>query len=124
MSSGGPLQLFPPPEIAEFPLRFQSACACHFVIQISGFEMGEIDVAFEGSGSDEEDDLPALKETSTPVTKPGETPRGGGILIQLSSKQLAKPTAFGALTAATETAIDDHQTAALIDARFLLPYHR
>ncbi|MDQ6873374.1 MAG: site-specific DNA-methyltransferase [Gemmatimonadota bacterium] len=34
--------------------------------------MGEIDVAFEGSGSDEEDDLPALNETSTPVTKPGD----------------------------------------------------
>ena len=34
--------------------------------------MGEIDVAFEASGSDEEDDLPALNETSTPVTKPGK----------------------------------------------------
>jgi hypothetical protein len=76
MSSGGPLQLFPPPEIAEFPLRFQSACACHFVIQISGFEMGEIDVAFEGSGSDEEDDLPALKETSTPrISRSPASPR-------------------------------------------------
>jgi hypothetical protein len=41
-------------------------------LRISGFEMGEIDVAFEASGSDEEDDLPALNETSTPVTKPGE----------------------------------------------------
>ena len=41
-------------------------------LRISGFEMGEIDVAFEGSGSDEEDDLPALNETSTPVTKPGD----------------------------------------------------
>src|ERR1700730_17793744 len=28
---GSPLQLFPPPEIAEFPLRFQSACVRHFV---------------------------------------------------------------------------------------------
>jgi hypothetical protein len=37
-------------------------------------------------------------------------------LLQLSSKQLANPTAFGALTAATETAIDDNRTAALIDA--------
>jgi hypothetical protein len=26
---GSPLQLFPPPEIAEFPLRFQSACAAN-----------------------------------------------------------------------------------------------
>src|ERR1700738_438820 len=41
-------------------------------LRISGFEMGEIDVAFEGSGSDEEDDLPALNATSTPVTKPGD----------------------------------------------------
>ena len=41
-------------------------------LRISGFEMGEIDVAFEGSGSDEEDDLPALNKTSTPVTKPGD----------------------------------------------------
>jgi len=31
-------------------------------------------------------------------------------------KQLTKAPAFGALTAATETAIDDRQTAALIDA--------
>jgi hypothetical protein len=34
--------------------------------------MGEIDVAFGGSGGDEEDGLPALNETSTPVTKPGD----------------------------------------------------
>jgi hypothetical protein len=27
--SGGPLQPFPPPEIAELPLRFQSACAAN-----------------------------------------------------------------------------------------------
>jgi hypothetical protein len=30
-SSTGPRQLFPPPEIAEFPLRLQSACASHLV---------------------------------------------------------------------------------------------
>ena len=41
-------------------------------LRISGFEMGEIDVAFEASGSDEEDDLPALNESSTPVTKMGD----------------------------------------------------
>jgi DNA modification methylase len=41
-------------------------------LRIAGFEMGEIDAAFEGSGGDEEDDLPALNETSTPVTKPGD----------------------------------------------------
>ena len=33
----------------------------------------------------------------------------------MTRQQLAKPV-FGALTAATETAIDDHQTAALIGA--------
>jgi len=37
-------------------------------LRISGFEMGEIDIAFAGSGNDEEDNLPALNETSTPVT--------------------------------------------------------
>ena len=41
-------------------------------LRISGFEMGEIDVAFEGCGNDEEDDLPALNGTSTPVTQPGD----------------------------------------------------
>jgi hypothetical protein len=35
---------------------------------------------------------------------------------RIHMKQLAKPTAFGSLTAATETAIDDQQTAALIGA--------
>jgi hypothetical protein len=40
-------------------------------LRISGFEMGEIDAAFQDSGSDEEDDLSALNETST-VTKPGD----------------------------------------------------
>jgi hypothetical protein len=34
--------------------------------------MGEIDVAFEGSGNDEEEFLPALNETSTPVTQLGD----------------------------------------------------
>jgi DNA modification methylase len=34
--------------------------------------MGEIDVAFEGSGSDEEDDLLALNDTSSPGMKPGD----------------------------------------------------
>src|SRR5207245_9471251 len=41
-------------------------------LRISGFEMGEIDVAFEGSGNDEEDNLPALNETSTPVMQLGD----------------------------------------------------
>jgi hypothetical protein len=41
-------------------------------LRICGFEMGEIDGAFEGAGNDEEDDLPALNETSTPVTQLGD----------------------------------------------------
>ena len=41
-------------------------------LRISGFEMGEIDAAFEGDRVDEEDDLPALNETSPPVTNPGD----------------------------------------------------
>src|SRR5260370_15145283 len=40
-------------------------------LRISGFEMGEIDVAL-GSGNDEEDKLPAVNETSTPVTPPAD----------------------------------------------------
>src|SRR5713226_5216752 len=49
-------------------------------LRISGFEMGEIDVAFEGSGNDEGDNLPALNETSTPVIaamKPSMARRSG-----------------------------------------------
>jgi hypothetical protein len=34
--------------------------------------MGEIDFVFEGPGNDEEDHLPALNETSTPATQPGD----------------------------------------------------
>jgi DNA methylase/ParB-like nuclease family protein len=41
-------------------------------LRISGFEMGEIDVAVDGSGNDEEDNLPALNETSMPVTQQGD----------------------------------------------------
>src|ERR1700737_1847002 len=41
-------------------------------LRISGFEMGEIDVAVEGSGNDEEDILPVPDETSTPVTQLGD----------------------------------------------------
>lgn len=38
-------------------------------LQLSGFEMGEIDVAFARCAGDEEDDLPPLDEIATPVTK-------------------------------------------------------
>ena len=41
-------------------------------LRISGFEMGEIDVAVEGLRNDEEDNLPALDETSTPMTQLGD----------------------------------------------------
>jgi len=41
-------------------------------LRISGFEMGEIDVAVESSGNDEEDDLPVIDDTSTPVTQLGD----------------------------------------------------
>jgi DNA modification methylase len=40
-------------------------------LRISGFEMGEIDAAFGGAASDEEDALPAPNETA-PATKPGD----------------------------------------------------
>jgi DNA modification methylase len=40
-------------------------------LSISGFAMGEIDVALSPSG-EEEDTLPALNETEPPVTKPGD----------------------------------------------------
>ena len=39
-------------------------------LQITGFEMGEIDVALDGAGVDEEDELPA--EPSSPVTQVGD----------------------------------------------------
>ena len=41
-------------------------------LRISGFEMGEIDGVVEGPSSDEEDDLPALDETSIPMTQLGD----------------------------------------------------
>jgi DNA modification methylase len=41
-------------------------------LQISGFEMGEIDVAFARGAGDEEDDLQALDENATPVAKLGD----------------------------------------------------
>jgi hypothetical protein len=41
-------------------------------LRISGFEMGEIDVALSISGDDEEDVLPAPNEGEPPVTNPGD----------------------------------------------------
>jgi hypothetical protein len=40
-------------------------------LRISGFEMGEIDVALSATGEDEEDVLPAL-EAEPPISKPGD----------------------------------------------------
>jgi DNA modification methylase len=40
--------------------------------KLSGFEMGEIDVAFARAASDEEDELPAIDETAAPVTRSGD----------------------------------------------------
>src|SRR5271156_667575 len=41
-------------------------------LRISGFEMGEIDVAMSMSGDDEEDVLPAPNEGEPPLTSPGD----------------------------------------------------
>jgi DNA modification methylase len=41
-------------------------------LRISGFEMGEIDVALSASGDDEEDVLQALDDAAPPLTKPGD----------------------------------------------------
>jgi DNA modification methylase len=41
-------------------------------LRISGFEMGEIDVALSTAEGDEEDVLPAANESEPPITKPGD----------------------------------------------------
>lgn len=41
-------------------------------LRISGFEMGEIDLALSGSGEDEEDILQAVNENEPPITKLGD----------------------------------------------------
>jgi hypothetical protein len=41
-------------------------------LRISGFAMGEIDVALSAAGEDEEDVLPALNETEPPITASGD----------------------------------------------------
>jgi DNA modification methylase len=41
-------------------------------LQISGFEMAEIDVALEGASEDEEDDLFDIGMSAEPVTRPGD----------------------------------------------------
>jgi DNA modification methylase len=41
-------------------------------LEISGFEMGEVDVLLDGSGIDQEDELPAVDAAATPVTRVGD----------------------------------------------------
>jgi len=41
-------------------------------LEITGFEMGEIDVLLDGDGRDQEDELPLIDSTAAPVTRPGD----------------------------------------------------
>jgi hypothetical protein len=41
-------------------------------LQLSGFEMGEIDGLLDGNGAEEEDEIPVADENSDPVTRPGD----------------------------------------------------
>jgi hypothetical protein len=41
-------------------------------LEISGFEMGELDVLLDGNGVDQEDDLPPVDAAVMPVTRPGD----------------------------------------------------
>jgi DNA modification methylase len=41
-------------------------------LEVSGFEMGEIDALLDGDGIDQEDELPPIDHASTPVTRLGD----------------------------------------------------
>ena len=41
-------------------------------LQISGFEMGEIDIRLRSSADDEEDEIPRIDQRSPAITKPGD----------------------------------------------------
>ena len=41
-------------------------------LQISGFEMAEIDIRLRASADDEEDEIPRIDQRSPPITKPGD----------------------------------------------------
>ncbi len=41
-------------------------------LEVSGFEIGEIDLLLDGRGVDQEDDLPEIKNGATPVTRVGD----------------------------------------------------
>ena len=41
-------------------------------LEVSGFEMGEIDVLLDGSGLEQEDELPPIDASATPVSRVGD----------------------------------------------------
>lgn len=41
-------------------------------LEVTGFEMGEIDILLDGDGIDEEDDLPEIENRPVPVTRDGD----------------------------------------------------
>src|SRR5262249_42249860 len=41
-------------------------------LEVSGFEMGEIDALLDGGGIDQEEELPPIDDASTPVTRLGD----------------------------------------------------
>jgi len=41
-------------------------------LEVSGFEMGEIDALLDGDGLDQEDELPQIEAAAAPVTRPGD----------------------------------------------------
>ena len=41
-------------------------------LQVSGFEMAEIDVRLRASADDEEDEIPRIDQRSPAITKPGD----------------------------------------------------
>src|SRR5947207_5892932 len=41
-------------------------------LEVSGFEMGEIDALLDGDGLDQEDELPPIEAAAAPATRPGD----------------------------------------------------
>jgi DNA methylase len=46
-------------------------------LEVSGFEIGEIDILLDGRGSDQEDDVPQIENATIPVTRVGDLWRLG-----------------------------------------------
>lgn len=46
--------------------------APQFDLEVTGFEMGEVDVLLDGDSADEEDDLPDTDDQATPATRAGD----------------------------------------------------